>query len=189
MSHIALAPANYAELEQAQSTPIEESGWDELFDYIEFEPKMCFNNTAKVMMNNPDKELLYVIGYACGGNLETSLYVAHAWIETNDGMILDPTFDLAEVHGIERDPQTYTYFARIKFTYAEFEAYLEDMERLKGSMFAPDHDNIKDDPELAAKMLPFEECDGLTRMINHVGHEELGWDQAERRFKKDGVKG
>lgn len=185
MSHVSLPPANYAELEQSQSTPIAQSGWEDLFDYIEFEPKMCYNNAAKVIMNNPDSELQYVIGYACTGNFETSFYVAHAWIETNDGMILDPTFDLAEINGVERDTRTYTYFPRIKFTSDEFHAYLGMMDARVGAMYSPDHDNIKDNPELVAKMLPFEECDGLTRMINHVGHEELGWDQEECRFKQD----
>tara|TARA_B100000700_G_scaffold311500_2_gene393701 strand:- start:146655 stop:147221 length:567 start_codon:yes stop_codon:yes gene_type:complete len=185
MSHVALPPANYAELEQMTATPIEGSGWEELFDYTTFEAKMCYTNVAKVMLNNPDRELRYVLGYICSGNLAKNIYIAHAWLETADGTLLDPTFDLVERNHLDMDDTRYVYFPRIKMTEAEFDAYLEKMELERGAMYAPDHSNIQTSPELVAKLAPFEDCDGLTRMINHVGHHDLGWSQEEQRFTKE----
>lgn len=184
MSHVALPPANYAELEQGKATPIEGSGWEDLFSFIRFEPKLCYNNAVKVVMANEGRGLRYVLGYICNGDLATNFYIAHAWVETPDGLILDPTLDLATIDDVERESEPFTYFPCARLDDDYLNECLDATQEAFGAMYAPDHENVSVMPDVAAKLKAFEACDGLTRMINHIGHDTFGWDQATGRFTK-----
>lgn len=184
MSHVALPPANYAELEQGKATPIKGSGFEGLFQYVQCKPKLCYNNAVSVITENEGQGLRYVLGYICSGELSSGFYIAHAWIETPDGLILDPTLDLATIDGAPQGSESYMYFPCARLDEDTLNDYLDVSYEAFGAMYAPDHENVRIMPAVAEKLKSFEPCDGLTRMINHVGHSTLGWDQDTSSFTK-----
>lgn len=66
------------------------------------EPKQCFENAAKLAISSvgTDEPLTYVEGFA----VTRFFPVNHAWVETADGRIIDPTWSSLDGHG-----ETVTY--------------------------------------------------------------------------------
>jgi hypothetical protein len=54
------------------------------------EKKMCYRNSAEIALQRPD--LTYVEGYAFA-DIPLPFPVAHAWLVTDDGLVVDPTWD------------------------------------------------------------------------------------------------
>ncbi len=94
------------------------------------------------------------------------------------------TLNLATIDDEPRGSDGYIYFPLVTFTDLQFGEILEALDAKLGAMYAPDHDNLRDFPLIQADLAVFEACDGLTRMIDHVGNEDLGWDQDKQRFTK-----
>ena len=88
-------------------------------------PQACFSNAASLALSAPDR-FTYVEGYAC--TEQTGVCVAHAWVEDQDGNVIDNTWSTLESspnHGGAH------YFG-IKFS-AEYLQYRADVQ---GDRFA-----------------------------------------------------
>jgi len=85
-------------------------------------PKNCYENARTAFLRY--KKLYggqYIEGFAVVplGSSSTKLDFEHAWIELEDGRIIDPTWVLLKHRAVE-------YFPGIKLTYDEFKAWRKE---------------------------------------------------------------
>lgn len=62
----------------------------EVWSEIRLPKKQCFQNAAELAFQHPE-DLLYVEGYAFA-DIEIHMPLAHAWLETREGFVVDPTW-------------------------------------------------------------------------------------------------
>lgn len=87
-------------------------------------PKNCYGNarTAFLRFKKLHHEGLYIEGFAVipMGNPPTLLYFEHAWIELEDGRIVDPTF------AVLKHKKNVEYLPGIKLNYEEFKTWRKE---------------------------------------------------------------
>lgn len=93
-------------------------------DVPDGEPQSCFANAAELALAHPDK-YTYVEGYAC--TQQTGVCMAHAWVEDEQGRIIDNTWSILE----SAPNHAGSHYYGIKFS-AEYLA----LRAIRGNSFA-----------------------------------------------------